>query len=100
MPREPIIKSSPRGGVAPNLRNYEQARAAFSWEEARSELDGLPGGGGLNIAQVFDDFWNYNRLCPKRARVIEVRIQTHYLVTCFQKHRDQNCPDITSVSRN
>jgi hypothetical protein len=50
MPREPIIKSSPRGGVAPNLRNYEQARAAFSWEEARSELDGLPGGGGLNIA--------------------------------------------------
>ena len=47
---EPIIKSSPRGGVAPNLRNYEQARAAFSWEEARSELDGLPDGGGLNIA--------------------------------------------------
>jgi len=50
MPWEPIIKSSPRGGVAPNLRNYEQAREAFSWEEARSELDGLPGGGGLNIA--------------------------------------------------
>ena len=47
---ERIIKSSPRGGVAPNLRNYEQMRAAFSWEEARSELDGLPGGGGLNIA--------------------------------------------------
>jgi acetyl-CoA synthetase len=50
MPWEPIIKSSPRGGVAPNLRNYRQARAAFSWEEARSELDGLPEGGGLNIA--------------------------------------------------
>jgi acetyl-CoA synthetase len=47
---EPIIKSSPRGEVAPNLRNYEQARVAFSWEEARSELDGLPDGGGLNIA--------------------------------------------------
>ncbi len=47
---EPIIKSSPRGRPAPNLRNYEQARAAFSWEEARSELDGLPDGGGLNIA--------------------------------------------------
>src|SRR6185369_2871235 len=56
--------------------------------------------GGLNIAQVFDDFRNYNRLCPKRAGVIEVGIQTHYLVTGFQKHRDQNCPDITSVSRN
>ena len=50
MPWEPIIKSSPSGGVAPNLRNYEQARAAFSWEEARRELDGLPDGGGLNIA--------------------------------------------------
>jgi acetyl-CoA synthetase len=50
MPWEPIIKSSPRGGVAPNLRIYEQARAAFSREEARSELDGLPGGGGLDIA--------------------------------------------------
>jgi acetyl-CoA synthetase len=50
MPWEPIIKSSYRGGVAPNLRNYEQARAAFSWEEARRELEGLPGGGGLNIA--------------------------------------------------
>jgi acetyl-CoA synthetase len=49
MPWEPIIKSSPRSGVAPNLRSYEQAREAFSWEEARSELDGLPGGVGLNI---------------------------------------------------
>jgi hypothetical protein len=34
MPWEPIIKSSPRDGVVPNLRNYEQARAAFSWELA------------------------------------------------------------------
>jgi acetyl-CoA synthetase len=47
---EPIIKSSPSGRVAPNLRNYERARVTFSWEEARSELDGLPDGGGLNIA--------------------------------------------------
>jgi acetyl-CoA synthetase len=39
-----------RGGVAPNLRNYGRARAAFSWEEARGELDGPPDGGGLNIA--------------------------------------------------
>jgi acetyl-CoA synthetase len=47
---EPIIKSSPKGEVAPNLRSYERARVTFSWEEARSELDGLPDGGGLNIA--------------------------------------------------
>jgi acetyl-CoA synthetase len=54
MPWEPIIKSSSMrgraGGVAPNLRSYERARVTFSWEEARSELDGLPEGGGLNIA--------------------------------------------------
>ena len=36
--------------VVPNLEDYEQARAAFSWETARLELDGLPGGRGLNIA--------------------------------------------------
>jgi acetyl-CoA synthetase len=29
---------------------YERARAGFSWAKARAELDGLPGGGGLNIA--------------------------------------------------
>ncbi len=41
----------PRRGwaVIPNLLDYEQSRAAFSWEDARRELDGLPGG-GLNIA--------------------------------------------------
>jgi acetyl-CoA synthetase len=32
------------------LADYEQARATFSWEEARARLDGLPGGRGLNIA--------------------------------------------------
>ena len=34
----------PRAGwqVVPNLLDYEQVRAAFSWEAARRELDGLP----------------------------------------------------------
>jgi acetyl-CoA synthetase len=46
---EPIVK--PRGvAPAPNLADYEAACAAFSWEAARRELDGLPGGRGLNIA--------------------------------------------------
>jgi len=42
----------PRSGwrVPPNLTDYDQARAAFSWEAARRGLDGLPGGAGLNIA--------------------------------------------------
>ncbi len=36
-------------GVAPNMADYQQARAEFSWAAARRELAGLPGG-GLNIA--------------------------------------------------
>lgn len=36
-------------GALPNLCNYKQACAEFSWEKARAELDGLPGG-CLNIA--------------------------------------------------
>jgi acetyl-CoA synthetase len=35
--------------VPPNMRDYEDARAHFSWAEARGELAGLPGG-ALNIA--------------------------------------------------
>jgi acetyl-CoA synthetase len=36
--------------VVPNLLDYERTCASFSWEGARRELDGLPGGRGLNIA--------------------------------------------------
>ncbi|MBZ5541907.1 MAG: acetate--CoA ligase [Acidobacteriia bacterium] len=50
MPWETIVKSARDWAVAPNLRDYEQARRTFSWEEARRDLDGLPGGQGLNIA--------------------------------------------------
>ncbi|HYF26217.1 MAG TPA: AMP-binding protein, partial [Baekduia sp.] len=34
--------------VAPSMPSYEHARAAFTWDAARADLDGLPGG-GLNI---------------------------------------------------
>ncbi len=50
MPWAPIVKSARDWKVAPNLRDYEQVRAAFSWEQARRELDGLPNGQGLNMA--------------------------------------------------
>jgi len=43
-----IVKSP--AAVQPNLVDYETARSAFSWEAARRDLDGLPGGRGLNIA--------------------------------------------------
>ena len=36
--------------VQPNLTDYERTCAAFSWDTIRRELDGLPGGNGLNIA--------------------------------------------------
>jgi len=45
------IEKDPRGlRVAPNLRDYAETCAAFSWKSARAQLDGLPGGRGLNLA--------------------------------------------------
>jgi acetyl-CoA synthetase len=50
MDRPRVIHKRARGQVvAPNLVDYAAARAGFSWEAARRELEGLPGG-GLNIA--------------------------------------------------
>jgi len=46
---EPIGKQA-RGGVRIDLTNYDTVVRDFSWERARAELDGLPGGRGLNIA--------------------------------------------------
>jgi len=45
-----IEKPKEGWAVVPNLFDYDQVRAEFSWEAARRELDGLPGGRGLNIA--------------------------------------------------
>ncbi len=47
---EPIIKSERDRTVQPYLQDYQKSRAAFSWEKAARELNGLPGGKGLNIA--------------------------------------------------
>ena len=47
---ETIRKSPTAWRVAPNLGDYARACAEFSWDAARRELDGLPGGLGLNIA--------------------------------------------------
>jgi len=45
-----IRKQEGHWRMEPYLRDYEEARRSFSWEAARAELDGLPGGSGLNIA--------------------------------------------------
>ena len=49
------ISKRPASGVAPNLADYEETCASFTWEAARRELDGLPGGRGLNIAHEAAD---------------------------------------------
>ncbi|MGZ4137378.1 MAG: acetate--CoA ligase [Actinomycetota bacterium] len=52
MPLDWKTIEKPRHGwsVQPNLLEYERERESFSWTLARRELDGLPGGRGLNIA--------------------------------------------------
>ena len=44
-----IEKAPKRGAPTPNLQSYDEARRSFSWQAARAELAGLPGG-TLNIA--------------------------------------------------
>ncbi len=44
------ISNSLGVAVPPNMSDYEAACREFSWEVARRELTGLPGGRGLNIA--------------------------------------------------
>jgi acetyl-CoA synthetase len=46
----PIKKTQGSWAVSPNLMDYGEAYADFSWDQIRRELDGLPDGGGLNIA--------------------------------------------------
>ncbi|MFW6069881.1 MAG: acetate--CoA ligase [bacterium] len=47
---ETIDKDPESWTVTPNLLNYDETYASFSWDEAARELSGLPGGRGLNIA--------------------------------------------------
>jgi len=50
MSRPALISKSIAGlRVTPNLVDYAAQRSSFSWDAARRELDGLPGG-GINIA--------------------------------------------------
>ncbi|MEW6404665.1 MAG: hypothetical protein AB1649_22945 [Chloroflexota bacterium] len=45
------IKKQPGGWkVPPNLMDYEKVHSEFNWDQIVNELDGLPNGGGINIA--------------------------------------------------
>ena len=64
------LRSPPHPGAAPpNLGDYDQARAAFTWGGARALLDGLPGGAGLNIAHEAVD----RHAAGPRADVVAIR---------------------------
>ena len=45
-----VAKDRRAQGILPNLEDYEQTCRTFDWTQAAAELDGLPGGKGLNIA--------------------------------------------------
>lgn len=66
----PVIRKPSSGwAVMPNLLDYEASYAAFRWEDARRELDGLPDGRGLNIAHEAVD----RHLRPGRGGKIAMR---------------------------
>ena len=62
-----IAKSARDWALIPNLADYERARQTFTWENARKELDGLPGGQGLNIAYEAVDRHANGPLCDHLA---------------------------------
>ena len=66
MARTQIEKEIDTRTVAPNLSDYEEAYASFSWEEERQTLNGLPGGRGLNSAFEAVD---RHALGPRRRHV-------------------------------
>jgi acetyl-CoA synthetase len=50
VPPSVLKKDLTRAVLSPNLCDYEKSWRDFSWSDARRELEGLPGGRGLNIA--------------------------------------------------
>jgi acetyl-CoA synthetase len=48
-PGQRIRKDVSAHSPAPNLLDYEAERARFDWNNAKKQLDGLPGGRGVNI---------------------------------------------------
>ncbi|MCA2981290.1 MAG: acetate--CoA ligase [Myxococcaceae bacterium] len=65
--REWIRRDLSRDAASPNLRDYDEACARFSWAEARARLTGLPGG-ALNIA-----FEAVDRHVPVRGAQVALR---------------------------
>ncbi len=65
--RREVIEKRSSWPVPPNLLDYSQACAEFTWKGARAMLDGLPGGRGLNIAHEAVDRHAVSRLRDRLA---------------------------------
>ena len=50
-----------------NMRDYEAEQRSFSWDKARAEIAGLPGGRGLNIAHEIVDRYTQGRASTTEA---------------------------------
>jgi acetyl-CoA synthetase len=75
--------------TAPNLADYDSARAEFSWDRARHLLDGLPDG-GLNIAH---EAVERHAAGPRRS---------HVALRCLSRHggdvRDLTYADLSELT--
>ena len=92
----------PKGGwaVAPNLLDYEKVCAEFSWDAARRELDGLPGGRGLNIAHEAIDRHAAGALRDHLAlRWIGKRGEITRLHICRSAHAHQSLRECAATPR-
>jgi acetyl-CoA synthetase len=66
----PTIEKDPGSlRVRPNLVDYDETCARFSWAQAQRALDGLPGGRGLNLAHEAVD----RHAAGPRARRVALR---------------------------
>ncbi|MEJ2468439.1 MAG: AMP-binding protein, partial [Campylobacterales bacterium] len=68
MKKEWIRKTLSASAVSPNMADYEQEYAAFSWDAVEAAFDGLPSG-GLNIAHEAIDRHAEGPLADKPALI-------------------------------
>ena len=69
----PPIRKPPNSlAVTPNLADYETVYTGFTWDSVRRALDGLPNGGGFNIAHEADEGWRSGSISAEiSARIME-----------------------------
>lgn len=84
---ETIRKDTPPR-TAPNLGDYDEECAGFSWWEARARLEGLPGGRGLNIAHEAVD----RHAASPRASAVALR--------CVGRDDSVTCVTYADLSRS